>query len=480
VGAHRSHRFQPQSRDGPGITGTVASYTWTVDTTPPDTTITSAPADPTTSTGASFSFSSTEAGSYQCSLDGGPFAACASPQAYSGLAATSHTFQVAATDGAGNTDPSPASYTWTILVAGPTVTSSSPADGSMDIATSARPAISFSRAIDPLTLNASTLILRRQDGSQAAAAVAYSSATFTATVIPLAPLDVSKTYTVTATTAIKALGDGTPLAAPFSWSFTTTATTGPVRINAGGPANGLFSADRYFKAGSGIATGAAILNTTDSALYQTQRVGSWAAGIWSYTIPVANGTYDVKLYFAEIQKTVAGQRRFNIDLPLTSAYPDIANLDIYAAAGGANRAYSVTIPSVGTCGSGAIRINATAVIDYPAIAAIEVTPAPPTVCSTSPASGAIGVARDGTSVSATFSRQMDAASFTPATFTLTPSGGSPIAATVSYDGATSKATLTPSATLAANTTYTAKLTSAVHGSDGTAMAAYSWTFTTGP
>ena len=63
---------------------------------------------------------------------------------------------------------------------------------------------------------------------------------------------------------------------------------------------------------------------------------------------------------------------------------------------------------------------------------------------------------------------------------LVPNGGSPIGATVAYDPATSKATLTPSATLAANTTYTAKLTNSVLGSDGTAMAAYSWTFTTGP
>jgi hypothetical protein len=135
---------------------------------------------------------------------------------------------------------------------------------------------------------------------------------------------------------------------------------------------------------------------------------------------------------------------------------------------------------VATCGSAAIRINSSSVIDYPAIAAIEWIPAPATTCSTTPAAGATGVARTGTPVTATFSRQMDATSITSSSFTLTPSGGSPIAATVTYDPATNKATLTPSGTLLANTVYTAKLAATIRGSDGTAIAAASWTFTTGP
>jgi hypothetical protein len=51
---------------------------------------------------------------------------------------------------------------------------------------------------------------------------------------------------------------------------------------------------------------------------------------------------------------------------------------------------------------------------------------------------------------------------------------------VTYDPATNKATLTPSGTLLANTVYTAKLAATIRGSDGTAIAAASWTFTTGP
>ena len=66
-------------------------------------------------TGFVVAFSSSESGStFECSLDGSPFTSCATPQSYAALGAGSHTFEVRATDPAGNTDPSPATHTWTI------------------------------------------------------------------------------------------------------------------------------------------------------------------------------------------------------------------------------------------------------------------------------------------------------------------------------------------------------------------------------
>ena len=44
---------------------------------------------------------------FACQLDGGGYSACTSPKSYSGLADGSHTFQVRATDTAGNSDPCP-------------------------------------------------------------------------------------------------------------------------------------------------------------------------------------------------------------------------------------------------------------------------------------------------------------------------------------------------------------------------------------
>ena len=124
-----SHTFEVRATDPAGNTdGTPASQTWTIDLSAPDTTITAGPVDPTNSTSASFSFTSTEAGStFECKLDGAAFAACTNPQSYTGLTAGSHTFQVHAIDPAGNVDATAASRSWVVDLTPPdtTITSGS-------------------------------------------------------------------------------------------------------------------------------------------------------------------------------------------------------------------------------------------------------------------------------------------------------------------------------------------------------------------
>ncbi|MFD2091520.1 Ig-like domain-containing protein, partial [Blastococcus deserti] len=101
---------------------------------------------------------------------------------------------------------------------------------------------------------------------------------------------------------------------------------------------------------------------------------------------------------------------------------------------------------------------------------------PPTVTSTSPASGATGVAV-GDNVTATFSEDVTGVSGT--TFTLAPTaGGAAVGAAVAYDSTTRVATLDPDADLAANTQYTAALTSGITDAAGNALAPTSWSFTT--
>jgi hypothetical protein len=113
-----------------GLNSCGASPPPPADTTAPDTTITSAPADPSASTSASIGFNSSEAGStFECKLDTGAYASCTSPKAYSALSIGSHTFSVRATDAAANTDASPATWTWTIDATAPPPSDHQPVAG---------------------------------------------------------------------------------------------------------------------------------------------------------------------------------------------------------------------------------------------------------------------------------------------------------------------------------------------------------------
>jgi hypothetical protein len=118
-----AHTFAVRAIDAMGnVDSSPASRSFSVvsstaDTTPPDTTIGSGPSGTITSSSASFSFSSTESPStFECRFDAGSWGGCSSPKAYSGLANGAHSFEVRAADGAGNTDPTPASRSFTVQV----------------------------------------------------------------------------------------------------------------------------------------------------------------------------------------------------------------------------------------------------------------------------------------------------------------------------------------------------------------------------
>ena len=126
-----NHTFSVRATDSAGNTdGSPATADWVIDLTPPDTSISATPASLTNLTAASFAFSSSEtASTFQCSLDGGAMAACTSPLDYAGLAEGDHSFSVQATDAAGNTDATPATFDWEIDVTPPDTTiTSGPAD----------------------------------------------------------------------------------------------------------------------------------------------------------------------------------------------------------------------------------------------------------------------------------------------------------------------------------------------------------------
>ena len=75
------------------------------------------------SSSASLAFSSSESGSsFECKLDDGPWQACTSPRALTGLADGDHTLRVRALDTAGNADQTEATRSWTVDTQAPDTT----------------------------------------------------------------------------------------------------------------------------------------------------------------------------------------------------------------------------------------------------------------------------------------------------------------------------------------------------------------------
>lgn len=101
----------------------------------------------------------------------------------------------------------------------------------------------------------------------------------------------------------------------------------------------------------------------------------------------------------------------------------------------------------------------------------------PTVISTSPAAGAMGVSQSAV-VTATFSEAMDPTTLNANTFVLRNSSNVVAPANVTYTAATRTATLTPNSPLAAGATYTANLTTSVKDLSGNALANLTWSFST--
>jgi len=118
-----AHVFAVRVRDAVGnLDPTPATRAWTVDLTPPSTTILAGPSGVEPVASASFTFSASEPdATFACSLDGAPPGVCTSPFLAEGLAQGAHTFTVRATDAAGHADPAPPTRAWSVDTVPPDV-----------------------------------------------------------------------------------------------------------------------------------------------------------------------------------------------------------------------------------------------------------------------------------------------------------------------------------------------------------------------
>jgi hypothetical protein len=148
-------------------------------------------------------------------------------------------------------------------------------------------------------------------------------------------------------------------------------TSGPVAIDSGGGAVGSFVADADFNGGSTSSTSAtidvsAVTNPASTAVYQSER---W--GAFTYTIPglTAGASYTVRLHFAEIYWTKAGQRLFNVAI---NGKQVLSSFDIVATAGASDKA-NVQQFTAQADGSGTIAIvYSQGSVDWPKSSGLEI------------------------------------------------------------------------------------------------------------
>jgi Bacterial Ig-like domain len=339
---------------------------------------------------------------------------------------------VSACGGGGAANPAPAPS------GPPAVASTAPAAGATGVFLNSAIFATFNQAMDPATLTPATFALATGGAAIPGRVVVSGDGTtaiFTPTGAFLAP---ATTYTATVTTGARN-GAGAPLAADFSWAFTTgTQTadplTNPPLLLSTVPADNA----------AGVAVSTTISATFDRSMDPTT--------ISSQTFTVTGGQ-------GAVAGTVTASGAVATFKPAAPLTPNT----VFTA--------TVTIGAKDTSG-----IPLAANVRWSFTTATVAGAIPPAVTATVPAAAATGVFLNRT-ITVTFNKAMDPQTISTATFTLA-SGGAPVTGTVALIGTT--ATFRPAAALSPNTVYTATVTKGAKDAAGNPLAAdFIWSFTTG-
>ena len=323
-------------------------------------------------------------------------------------------------------------YTWSFTTGGipdltkPTVTLTDPLNNATGVLLNKVIVVTFSKSMDPPTINSLTYTLN-QGSISIAGAVTYTGTT--ATFTPTSNLAYSQIYTGTVKTGAKDLA-GNAIAANYTFSFTTTDApdiTLPM----------VYSTDPLTNA-TGVVSNKVVVLTFSEAM----------------TASTINGTT-----FTLKQGTTA--------IPGTVAYSGTTATFTPSNMLAASTTYTATI----TTGAKDLAGNALAANTVWTF----ITGASPSVTSTDPADVATGVLLYKV-VTATFSVPMNQSTINANTFTV-KQGTTSVIGVVTYSGST--ASFTPSTSLSPGTSYTATITSGAKNVSGFPLANnYVWSFTT--
>ncbi len=340
------------------------------------------------------------------------------------------------TDLAGNVMEN--NYVWNFTagtapdVTRPVVISTDPLNNATGVALNKKITATFSEAMDPLTITASTFTLKQGD-TEVSGSVTYVG--LVATFSPANPLAPITLFTATITTGAEDLA-GNAMANNYVWRFTTGAAqdlTRPMVISTD-PVNN--------------ATGVAVNKRITATFSESMD-----------PVTITTATFTLKQGSTPVSGTV-------IYVGRTGTFSPTSNLT-------ANTTYTATITT------GARDLAGNAMADH-YVWSFTTGDAPdavrPTVISTDPVNNATGVPLN-KFVTAFFSEAMDPLTMNSLTFTL-KQGNTPVSGAVSYAG--TGGTFVPESDLEPNTTYTATITTGARDLAGNALASdYVWQFTTG-
>ena len=318
----------------------------------------------------------------------------------------------------------------------PTVISETPPSGAAGVCPTAVITATFSVAMQPATINATTFTVT----PGVIGTITHDTTNTIFTFTPSSALALSTQYTATITTgAIDVYGIA--LASDFVWTFTTSseACAPPTVVSVAPP--------------------------------------DLAVGICPSTLVVA--TFSEAMNPATI---ISPATTFTLTGP---GVTPVAGAVTYAASTATftpTNPLAVSTLYTATITTGAQDLNGDALASNKVwtFTTAAAACAPPTVVSVAPPDLAVGICPS-TLVVATFSEAMNPATIiSPATtFTLTGPGVTPVAGTVTYDVSSYAATFTPTSPLALDTLYTATITTGAQDLGGNGLASDKvWTFTT--
>ncbi|MGI8693480.1 MAG: DUF4082 domain-containing protein [Geodermatophilaceae bacterium] len=363
----------------------------------------------------------------------------------------------------------------------PTVTSTQPAASAVDVPTSASITANFDEVITPGSVQMSLTGPAGAVTGTLTVAGDNRSASFT----PTAALANSTAYTASVRAGD---GSGNVMPAPVTWSFTTAAPPGPVTcpcsifgtttptVIDAGDTSAVELGVRFVPTASSFVTGVRFFKAVANT-------GTHTGSLWSNTGQLlATGTFTAEsasgwqtLTFAT-PVAVTGGAKYVASYKTTSGHYS-ADRNYFTGRGAGvppvtAPASTATSPNGLYTYGGGFPANSFQDTNYWVDVLVTTEGAdrtPPTITGTVPAAGATGVFTD-SQVSVSFSEAVD-----PATVQLTLNPSVPGTTTVASDGRT--ATLTPTAPLAATTSYTATANASdLAGNPMTAPT--TWSFTT--